>query len=102
MRTTLGTIALDSRQGRIAHLLLATTEPGAQALTLFAETLREAVAARDPLTYALCVLLGARCYRALGYPDDARITLEAGISQLANLAPHLANALIAEREPRPS
>ncbi|MEJ7602335.1 MAG: hypothetical protein WKG01_30850 [Kofleriaceae bacterium] len=102
MRAALLAISMESAQGRIAHLLLATTTRGAEALDLLAETLREAVHARDPLTYALCVLLGARSYRAIGHGEDARVTLDAGIAQLANLAPHLANALIAERDGRSS
>jgi hypothetical protein len=99
MRVSLGAVTGEADVAAIARILLATAEPGARAMQLLADTLAEAIATGDPLIYALCVLVGARRYRVLGRTDDAEVTLSAGIEQLRNLAPHLANALIAEREP---
>ena len=97
MRKTLGAIATDSTHGRIARLLIASAEDEVQALTLLADALREAVAGRDTVTYALCVFMGARRYVAMGRYEDARISLDTGILQLVKPAPHLAKLLIEER-----
>ena len=84
-------------QGPVARLLLATAEPSLQAMQILAELVRTAVAERDPLTYALCVLVGGRRYAALGRPADALVMIDTAISELAELAPHLAAALAEER-----
>jgi hypothetical protein len=96
MRQTLAAIT-DPQHGRIARLLLATSEVGEPAMAGFAEVLRDAVTLDDPLMYALCVLLGARRYQAMGYEADAARTIEAAIWQLRDRAPSLATALLDEQ-----
>jgi hypothetical protein len=81
----------------VPRLLLAMAHHGPHALPALAELLRAAVVDRDPIVYALCVLLGARRYHAIGRTADAIATADAGIAQLANIAPHLANLLAQQR-----
>lgn len=93
MRGSLG----DGAHGPIARLLLATAEPSLRGMQILSDLIRSAVADQDPLTYALCVLVGARRYVALGHADDAIVVLDAAIAQLVPLAPHLTSALDQER-----
>jgi hypothetical protein len=97
MRGSLAAVTGEGGVAAIARILLATAEPGPRAMQLLADTLAEAITTGDSLIYALCVLVGTRRYRLLGRPEDAEVTLAAGIEQLRNLVPHLANLLIAER-----
>lgn len=80
----------------VARLLLATDEPAERSLALLADALRDAIERDDTLTYALCVLLGAQRYRALGRDEDARTILAVGSGQLTTRAPALAEALAEE------
>ena len=97
MRVTLDEAVSHPEHGRIARLLLATSEAGPDAIQQFSDVLVEAVALDDTLMYALCVLLGARCYIAMGRRDDAAATIDAAVEQLSRRAPYLAAALLDER-----
>lgn len=81
----------------ISRILLATLESPSRAMVLLADAVREAAERGDALSYALCVLTGARRCLALGRGDDAHAMLAAAAERLRNIAPHLAKFLDEER-----
>jgi hypothetical protein len=81
----------------LARVLFAAMQPTVDAIPLLADALREASERGDVATYALCILVGARRYATSGRDVDALVTLSAGILQLQERVPHLAQVLSDER-----
>jgi hypothetical protein len=91
------TLAPNDRSSPLARILLASMERANRAMPLLADGLREASERGDVLGYALCILIGARRYAAIGHDADALVTVSAGIVQLRHVAPHLSRFLEEER-----
>ncbi len=83
--------------GILARLLLASLEPAADAMPLFAEGIRRATEAGDVAGYMMCMLVGSRRYVAIDRRADALVTISAGIVELRKIAPQLAAVLEDER-----
>lgn len=80
------------------RLVLAGLEGPDRAIATLADGLTRAAQRGDALGYALCALVGARRYVAIGKRADALVTMSSVRMQLGDLAPEVSYLLDAELE----
>jgi len=96
MRSALRPLVEASTGAPLIRLLTAGLEDPDEALAMLGDGVRIAAERGDAAGYALCALVGARRYVALGRRPDALVTMSAVRIQLAQHAPQLAAVLDAE------